>query len=99
MKFLTPEQRAGIAAEKRQSRPSAVRRGMTPKIVLQRIAIDKELGRYFYLVCGHSTDMEIQLLYSVWRPSKGKYYCERCGKWAELPPKKKPAPLPDEPMF
>jgi hypothetical protein len=54
---------------------------------------------YFTLSCGHFTNREDQDLSLFWRPKRGVYWCNRCNKWLSLPPKKKVAPLPQEPMF
>ncbi len=71
-----------------------------PNIALQRIMIEKSRTPIWYLVCGHSTDYDVQLAYSVWQPrGTKKNFCEICGRWVEKAPERKPAPIPDEPMF
>lgn len=66
-------------------------------------AIDKALCRAFLLNCGHYTYVETQLAYAVWRPRNNKrgrfYFCETCSDWVHLPPKPKPLPNQDTPLF
>jgi hypothetical protein len=62
-------------------------------------AIEKSLAAYFRLACGHLTVREEQERLSVFRPDRGKFWCEKCSRWLKLLPKNKPEPLPDEPLF
>lgn len=86
------------AAERRQSRSLAVNRGQAPKIVLQRIAIEKAQTPYIHLMCDCITTVETQEIYAVWRPKRGKLYCETHGRWVNMKPKPKLADN-SEPMF
>jgi len=63
-------------------------------------AIERQRTAYIFLVCGHTTDWDIDLLYSAFRPlGKIQHFCESCGKWVERkPPEVKPN-LPDKPLF
>jgi hypothetical protein len=56
---------------------------------------------WFYLMCGHGTDIQIQERYGVFRPRKvkDKYWCEECGSWVKKLPPPPASKIPDEPMF
>lgn len=62
-------------------------------------AIEKAKTPYIELECGDFTTWQDDELYSCWRPAKGKFYCEKCGKWRFRLHKEKAAPLPDVPLF
>lgn len=62
--------------------------------------IQSDKSPYIHLICGHLTDIDTQILYSLWRPSQDKYFCEHgCGKWVLQVPKEEKYVIPDEPMF
>lgn len=94
MKFVSPDDKNGARRESRRA-PSYSAREMAI-----RKAIEKQRTAYIHLKCGHTTDWDIDLLYSVFRPlGKLQHFCETCGKWVEgIPPAEK-EPLPDEPLF
>jgi hypothetical protein len=35
------------------------------------------------LSCGHCTTPETDEVYRLWRPTRGKHYCESCHKWVK----------------
>lgn len=43
--------------------------------------LPKSAFAYIYLVCGHITHPEEQEFYSIWKPKRGLYYCEKCEEW------------------
>jgi len=56
---------------------------------------------YTYLVCGHITDKDEILAFSVWapKPPPVKFYCSKCGKWVRKLEKSLPQALTADPMF
>lgn len=97
MRYLSPQDRASETERSRRLRP--VLRQKIPEMGLKELLDDVPSGTCFRLICGHTTDYEVQLRVAVWRPSKGRYFCETCGKWVGMSPKPPRQPLPDEPMF
>lgn len=59
-------------------------------------AKEKALSSYIELKCGHPTTWDIDELYSVWRPAKYRFYCEKCGKYTARAPKHKIVYPPQE---
>lgn len=47
----------------------------------RKAAIERDLSRYVLLQCQHYTTREEIELYSAWQPKRGRYFCEKCGKW------------------
>jgi hypothetical protein len=87
VKFIRPGDNA--AAQKSYSgRPPAI-----------RAAIERSKTKCIKLECGHYTDWDIDLAYSVFKPLGSiTHYCEKCAEWirkAEVII----IPLPDEPLF
>jgi hypothetical protein len=63
-------------------------------------AKEKVLSTYIELKCGHVTTWEIDELYSVWRPAKYRFYCEKCDKYTARAPKRKIVyPSQEETLF
>jgi hypothetical protein len=60
---------------------------------------EKIRGRWFYMVCGHGSDIIEQERYGAFRPKKikDKYWCETCGKWQKKKPPPPPVVYPDDP--
>jgi hypothetical protein len=96
LKFLDNDKRAAAQREKNPIvRPSG-HCVTTPQFAG---IIESIKSPYIHLICGHITNADEVIFYSLWRPSQDKYYCERCGKWVKREPKKVVADLPDKPMF
>jgi hypothetical protein len=57
---------------------------------------------HFEMSCGHTTTIEVQEGYAIWRPKDKDFYCEHwprgCG-WVKAKRKAKPKPQPTEPLF
>jgi hypothetical protein len=53
------------------------------------------------LSCGHSTTPETQEVYRLWKPARGKYYCEHstCHRWVKKQPKVKAKDSGNVPLF
>lgn len=93
------EKRAG-----RQKKQSAARRGRRNYKYFDNdeyvIWEPKSKYSYINLKCGHVTTPEsVELYHNYKGKEKGKLFCEVCGKWRKMVPKKPPTKYPDKPMF
>lgn len=64
----------------------------------QQAAIENFRRPYRELKCGHFTDYETMLLYSVFG-RETEFFCENCSEWRKLKPEPPPPVYPEEPMF
>lgn len=62
-------------------------------------AIEKAKSDYIPLTCGHVTTWDDDQVYSHWRPSPKKHFCDKCGKWVLRLTKRKQDDLPATPLF
>jgi hypothetical protein len=62
-------------------------------------AAEKEMARYLSLSCGHFTDREMAVLFSVFAENIRDIYCWNCDKFVKLTAARKPATYPDNPLF
>lgn len=71
------------------------RRG--PSRPAQKAAIEKALSRYIALSCGHHCPVEVAEIYKVF--SNADVFCERCGDFKAIIPRKIENVIPQEPLF
>jgi hypothetical protein len=68
----------------------------------RQAAIEKQLSRYLVLSCGHMQTLETSERYAFAALSiLGilHLFCERCGDFSTILPKKERIELPEEPLF
>lgn len=68
----------------------------------QKAAIEKQMSRYLDLSCGHMQTLETSERYAFAALSilgVLHLYCERCGDFSTIAPKKERPELPEEPLF
>ena len=65
----------------------------------QKAVIEKTLGSYLYLECGHLTTRETALLFSVFAPIAKDVYCEHCDKFTRVRKPKENNLYPHNPLF
>lgn len=97
MRLIPAKERAAETERSRRLPPVKARK--LPQMSLRERMIDLARTPTIHMVCGHTTDYDVQLRHSHARPKSGKLYCEICGRWVHEKKRPKPPPLPDEPMF
>lgn len=74
-------------------------RSQMQKALARQAAIESDLARYMELDCGHFTTLEVQQLYSRWKPKRGMAMCEHHNDWVLIKRPREVQELPQTPLF